>query len=278
MLDDIMALLKFYKMHGAGNDFVLIDNRTAQLMPDSTELFKQICDFHRGVGADGIMLLDQTEEADFQVYYINADGTPGEMCGNGARCAVALAQELGLAEISCRFLMWDKLYIAGRAKNGEISILMGDYKILAVEKDLMPLFPASVAGALWLDTGVPHLVLEWRENLDGLDVDSLGRFYCHHERFLPSRTNVNFIAFDDQNECVDIRTYERGVERETLACGTGAVAAALYLRSRQPTRRQVTACYAGGHLLVDFADGSGEIYLSGPVKRVFEGQIDIDTL
>lgn len=262
-------------MHGAGNDFVLFDNRRANLSPHAADLFRQICRFHTGIGADGVMLLDQSDAADFSIFYINADGSPGEMCGNGARCAVALAQEWGLAGKNCRFMMWDRQFRASETGNGMIAIHLPNYQTLAGEGELLSMLPNTVAGAAWLDTGVPHLVLEWQQELDLVDINRYGHYYCHHQRFAPSMTNVNFIKPGSDLSMIDIRTYERGVERETLACGTGAIAAAAYIRLKHHIEKPVTVCYRGGRLEVTFDDQNNEIRLSGPVAKVFEGTVDL---
>jgi diaminopimelate epimerase len=258
-------MMRFWKYEGAGNDFVMVDGREGvELTGDDVRM---LCDRHRGVGADGVIVLERAEGYDFAMRYYNADGGEVEMCGNGGRCIALLADHLGIGGDRKRFL--------GRDGAHEAVIVERDGERAAVALGMVDVERVGRDGAAFvLNTGVPHYV-EFVDDVEAVDVCGRGREIRHHERFAPAGTNVNFAA-----RCADgglrVRTYERGVEGETLACGTGATAAAI-AACAGCGGRHVAVRVDGGELRVSFraeADGSfRDIVLTGPARRVFSGTL-----
>ena len=262
----------FAKYEGAGNDFILIDNREGGFTPRA-ELIAALCDRHFGIGADGLMTLARNAEIDCSMRYYNADGSEGEMCGNGARCFALFAEHRGIGGETKFFDAADGLHTARirrlKGTSGEIELGM-----IAVREI------RTGDGWWFLNTGVPHYV-EFVERLDGVDVAGRGAAIRRDGRFKEG-TNVNFVEIAGPGR-IRVRTYERGVEAETLACGTGATASALvtnYAMQHDCTDFQVVM--PGGTLGVAFVrEGDGiydHIRLSGGARRVFRGTIDCDTL
>jgi diaminopimelate epimerase len=267
-------MLNFTKMNGAGNDFVLLDNRDASLRLDGKAI-ERICDRHRGVGADGLLLVEPAQNgADFRMRYYNNDGGEAEMCGNGARCFARFASR-----------------IAGTGKNvsfetqaGVISAeFIGDLVriVMSEPRDLRLDDTISADGQGFavhsVNTGVPHAVV-LVDDLDAVNVQQLGSAIRHHAHFAPRGTNANFIhAIDAQT--IAIRTYERGVEAETLACGTGVVASAIIFHELTDAAQPIGVRVRGGDLLHVGFEKSGGVYtnvtLTGPADFVFDGEIDI---
>ncbi len=264
-----MDKIKFHKYEGAGNDFILLDGRTP--LPELTpEWVAHLCNRHFGIGADGLMVVEASTEADFHMRYFNSDGYEGTMCGNGGRCITLFAHLLGIGGNEKRFTACDGEHTAtileGDGHSGIVMLGMRD-----VEEELEPY------GDGWLiDTGSPHYV-ELREDIALEDMESLGAAIRYSEP-LASRggANINFIEPLDDGQLL-IRTYERGVEGETLACGTGATAAALVAaRMLYPQSNHIELIALGGHLAVDFersAEGFRNVRLSGPARQVFKGEI-----
>ncbi len=258
-------MIPFVKYHGAGNDFILIDNRNERwLTRKDTALVERLCRRRFGVGADGLILLQNRPEYDFEMIYFNADGRESTMCGNGGRCMVAFAHTLGIIGPSCRFLAIDgphRALIAG----GEVELQMGD--VAGVER-----YPDHFV----LDTGSPHYV-QFVESLEQVDVVEEGRRIRNGERFAGEGVNVNFVEITDAG--LQVATYERGVEDETLSCGTGVTAAALafYLHRPWLAEREIAVHTRGGDLRVRFEHHPGEtftdIWLCGPAVRVFSGEV-----
>ena len=264
----------FWKMSGSGNDFILIDNRSGIVSIDGIgPLVRKVCARGLSVGADGLILIGPSQKADFAWRYYNADGGEAEMCGNGSRCAARFAYLTGIAPSpSMRFETAAGIIEAevheerARVKLTEPAGLRLGLKIRVEGKEFEGHF---------LNTGVPHLVIPV-DSVEGLDVVELGRAARYHPQFSPKGTNVNFVAVQDP-KAVRIRTYERGVEGETLACGTGAVAAALVLGALDRTASPVSMQTRGGILLnVDFAwDGQrfSNVHLEGDARVVFVGEM-----
>jgi diaminopimelate epimerase len=267
-------MLRFIKMNGAGNDFVMLDNRGGELRlaPDQ---IARICDRHRGVGADGILILEPAANgADFRMRYYNADGGEAEMCGNGARCFARYANRLAGP--------MEKLSFETPA--GVIGAeLQGDLVRLAMSepKDLrlgitIPLPDRQVA-AHFVNSGVPHVVVPV-DGLENVDVRGLGSAIRRHDLFAPKGANVNFLKERGPRQ-IAIRTYERGVEDETLACGTGVVASALIFAALKKTDGPIAVLVRGGsELEVDFVREDEQfknVTLKGPAEFVFEGAIDL---
>lgn len=273
--------MKFWKYQGAGNDFIMLDQRENQWVGRSdTALIEQLCDRRFGIGADGLILLQNLPGYDFEMVYFNADGRESTMCGNGGRCIAAFAQHLGIVGKRCRFMAIDGEHEAiispPSPDNGvglifQVELKMNDVK--QVEKQ---------GEAYILNTGSPHYV-RYVENLEKTDMVAEGRAVRYSERWKNEGINVNFVSeTPDRLRFYQIRTYERGVEDETLACGTGAVAAAIaiFLSEGGKSGGFAIALKArGGDLVVNcFANGDGSfsnIRLHGPAVCVFEGDIEL---
>jgi len=265
-----MEQIPFVKYHGAGNDFILVDDRSLAVEQQlTTRSIAHACHRHFGVGADGLMLLQPgSDGADFFMRYYNSDGRVSTFCGNGGRCMVAFGASLGLFNDRCRFLGTDGWHAGEIITDGFVRLSMQD--IDGVETlDLR---------SFRLDTGSPHYV-RFVDDIESVDVFREGRMIRHDERFAPGGLNVNFVQLLDRGNLA-IRTYERGVENETLACGTGVVAAAAAAAVYTQEMRDRFAVEArGGNLAVDFQPvGQGQfrdVWLTGPVARVFEGFLPV---
>jgi diaminopimelate epimerase len=260
--------MRFYKMHGAGNDFIFIDNRKQSVELDA-ERIRLLCHRRFGVGADGIMLLSEHPAVDFQIEFYNADGTKGAMCGNGVRCAVYLAHHLGMCRGKTRFAIWGKDYEAEIVDGQTVKLQMHPPKILPKFRDLHHLDDTRFKNMYWIDTGVPHLVIELNAALDKLDVKKWGAHFRNHPFFAPEGVNVNFVQQKADHQ-LKVRTYERGVEDETLACGTGAVACAFFARDKWGWASPIVIEALGGTLKVELGD---PLTLIGPASLVYEGII-----
>ncbi len=268
----------FTKMNGAGNDFVVVDNRDGSLSL-STEQIALLCDRHRGIGADGFLAVETPASSgtDLRMRYYNADGGEAEMCGNGARC---------FSRFGARLLDDGTDSLAFETPAGVISArLLGDNVELAMSTphSLSPSTDLTVGGALAsvrsINTGVPHAVV-FVEDLAHTPVRSIGGDLRRHDHFAPAGTNVNFVSNDHADANIAIRTYERGVEDETLACGTGVVAAALIHHLESGTPSPISVRVAGGDVLeVAFSEptpGNFEsVTLTGPADFVFDGRITL---
>ncbi|UKJ07745.1 diaminopimelate epimerase [Solitalea lacus] len=258
--------LKFFKYQGAGNDFVLIDNRTSPISIN-TELFRHLCDRRFGIGGDGIMLLQNHPGYDFEMIYANSDGNPSTMCGNGGRCITAFANHLGIFNAETNFIAVDGPHYAKMTDKG-VSLQMIDVKGIEEQPDHFV-----------LNTGSPHYVSEVVD-VKSLDVFKEGRSIRYNDRFKAEGINVNFV--EDKGDHLIVRTYERGVEDETLACGTGVTAVALAMMKKKGiTGTHTTQIKAmGGDLSVTATTTDGinfsDVYLEGPAEYVFEGEIEVE--
>lgn len=251
----------FYKYHGAGNDFILVDNRDLQFPADNIAYIAWLCDRRFGIGADGLMLLQNAAGYDFEMRYFNSDGREASMCGNGGRCITAFAQKLGLVTNKAGFLAVDGYHEACLLEGGVVDLKMSDVTGL---EDHDPEF--------YLNTGSPHFV-RFVEAIEQVNVYESGREVRYNDRFKAQGTNVNFVQ--QRGHHLTVYTYERGVEAETLACGTGITASALCAARRD---NRVSGSYSvtakGGELSVAFeAAGAGfrNIWLKGPAEFVFQG-------
>ena len=268
-----MEAIPFLKMHGAGNDFVVIDHRRAFLPADPAALVRRLCDRRRGVGADGVLLLEADPEVDFAMRYWNADGGPAEYCGNGARCLAAFALELGLgggAPRAVRFRTAAGVQSARECGDGRVEVAIGQVSGPA-EACVLEAAGERFEGAL-LRPGVPHFVTAV-ERLERVPVDRWGALLRRDPRFGAEGANVDFVARLPDG-ALAMRTFERGVEGETLACGSGAIASALWAAGRG-TPSPVRVRTAGGdELQVSFRPaGSGwDVTLAGPTAVVFRGE------
>ncbi|MEJ7557256.1 MAG: diaminopimelate epimerase [Pedobacter sp.] len=257
----------FYKYQGAGNDFVLVDNRDLSFDGTHTETVSQLCDRRFGIGADGLMLLQNHSSYDFEMLYFNSDGRPGSMCGNGGRCIVAFAKHLGIIGTETNFLAVDGQHYAKISEAGNwIDLQMID--IDAIEND---------GEAFVLNTGSPHYVT-LVQDLKTFDVFEAGSSIRNNDTYKAEGINVNFV--EDLVDHLFVRTFERGVEDETYACGTGVTAVALSLAKHKNQTGHISTpvTVLGGNLNIEF-DYDGErfrnIFLCGPAIQVFEGDIKL---
>lgn len=274
-------LLHFYKMNGAGNDFIVVDNRDLSLTPVlDGDTIAALCDRHRGIGADGLLAVEPAQGAgDFRFRYYNADGGEAEMCGNGARCYGRFAAHL--VETPLERVTFETMagLLTAEMVEENVRIAMSEPKDLRLNTGAE--VPGLAVPLHFLNTGVPHAVafLPSPEALDGLDVFNTGRAIRHHQAFAPAGTNANFAAVLAPGH-IAIRTYERGVEDETLACGTGMVACALvhHLLTGAPSPVKVDV-EGGDTLEIGFEtagpDSFCNVTLTGPADFVFEGDIEI---
>jgi diaminopimelate epimerase len=262
--------IDFTKMSGAGNDFIVIDNREG-LYNLNHEQVRAMCTRRTGIGADGLILVEASESTDFRMNYHNADGFPGSMCGNGGRCAVYFAWLLGIRPAGPRYA-----FEAGTDRyEAEVT---GDESVrlhMLPPSDFRDSFQVGAWSCHYVNTGSPHAIV-YANNLDKLDVFTEGNAIRHRKDLFPEGTNVNFLEVTAPN-ALSIRTFERGVEDETLACGTGTVAAALMSYrlgkvASSPVRVKVRS---GETLMVGFNDAMDEIYLEGPAKVVYRGTITL---
>jgi len=258
-------ILTFYKYQGTGNDFVVIDNRKKSISKNDTKLFKRLCDRRFGIGADGLMLLElaENQEDDFTMVYFNADGNESSMCGNGGRCLVAFANFLGIVDDKATFTAIDGKHHA-EIKDGLVHLQMQNVSEIENHKS-----------HLFLDTGSPHHVT-MVEGLSGYDVTNIGREIRNGAPYYDAGSNVNFVEKRNENSFA-VRTYERGVEDETLSCGTGVTAVALSMHATKVTSdNKINVQTQGGELKVTFEktnNGYQDIFLIGPAEQVFKGEI-----
>ena len=261
--------IPFTKMHGAGNDFVmlagadLVDGRLQR------QQITTLCDRRLGIGADGVIIVTADDQTDFAMLYYNADGGEATMCGNGARCAVAFAQIQGLASTECRFRTAAGL-LTGRVTADDVEVSLPRWRGLALDiaVDGSPYSAHHIC-----DTGVPHLIIP-TDDLSAVDVLQQGRNLRHHRLFAPEGTNIDWVEHDATDGVWSMRTYERGVEAETLACGTGAAAAAVVLVHLGWAASPVAIRTLGRDLLtIVVGDRDDSLRLRGPVVTVFTGEV-----
>src|SRR5689334_18488183 len=267
-------MLRFIKMNGAGNDFVMLDNRSGSISLNRDQI-SRICDRHRGVGADGILLLEEPANgADFRMRYYNRDGGEAEMCGNGARCFARFANRVAKAPAKISFQTRAGL-IRGELHGELVTLQMSEPKDLRLDLDV------TVNGANehvhFINSGVPHVVVPVSK-VEEVDVRKRGQALRRHKEFAPAGANVNFIEKRGPKNIL-VRTYERGVEDETLACGTGVVASALIFAVTEEVDGPISVTVrSGSELSVDFKRAGNEfrnVTLTGPAEFAFEGTIEV---
>jgi diaminopimelate epimerase len=256
--------IAFNKYQGTGNDFIIIDNRDKIFNPDNSNLINNLCNRRFGIGADGLILINRIPDFDFEMVYFNSDGFESTMCGNGGRCAADFAIRSGIAERKLIFRAVDGIHEAV-SEEGSIRLKMNDTDEINL-----------VNGNYFINTGSPHYVIFTTE-LGNFDVFNIGKKIRWSEDFAPGGTNVNFVETHNKGICV--RTFERGVEDETLSCGTGVTASAIAsVLSGHFVSGPVNVRTNGGNLKVEF-DFTGHkirnIWLCGPATFVFEGKIDV---
>ncbi len=267
LLPDILMKIHFYKYQGAGNDFILVDNRRNIVDHQNPALISCWCDRRFGIGGDGVMFLQNREGFDFEMVYYNADGQPSSMCGNGGRCIVAFAKHLGIIDTETTFLAVDGPHYAKISASGDwVSLQMIDVDTIDMDGE-----------AYVLDTGSPHYI-KLTSGLKGKDVYHDGYAIRNNDTYGAKGINVNFVEPDGSGYFV--RTFERGVEDETYACGTGvtAVALAMAKHNKQVGHLATPIKVLGGDLNIRFNyDGKKftDIFLEGPAVKVFEGEVEI---
>jgi diaminopimelate epimerase len=259
--------LPFSKYQGTGNDFILVDNRNSNYSGMTQQVIAQLCDRRFSIGADGLMLLNNKAGYDFEMVYYNADGLPGSMCGNGGRCIVRFAYDLGIHKSSYHFLASDG--------DHEAEIETGSDIINLRMKDVSGYKEDN--GNYILDTGSPHYVKFVTDVLD-IDVLKLGTEIRYNEEYAKNGINVNFVEEKKEDE-IFVRTYERGVEDETLSCGTGVTACAIVCHHNEVGYNDITVTTKGGVLVVkydrQYDNSYRNIWLCGPAQKAFDGKIDI---
>lgn len=258
--------LHFFKYQGAGNDFILIDNRKGDFKNMDKKAVAKLCDRRFGIGADGLMLLSAHKDFDFEMDYYNADGNLGSMCGNGGRCMVAFAKHLGIIDSETNFLAVDGPHYAKITAEGNwVELQMIDVDTIANDGD-----------AFVLNTGSPHYVQQVT-NLHEMDVFTAGKSIRNNENYKINGINVNFV--EPKTDHLFVRTFERGVEDETYACGTGVTAVAMAMAKKQNQIGKIETAIEvlGGKLQVNFNyDGQkfSDVFLCGPAVKVFEGEVE----
>ncbi len=257
--------ISFTKMHGAGNDFIMVDDRALEFPLDDKAFIQRIASRHTGIGCDGVILIQSSETADIRMCFINPDGNEVEMCGNGARCIARFAYDLGVVPAAMR--------IETGAGMVQAEILEDQVRIDLTEPMDMELNVA--VGLEWpvdfVNTGVPHAVA-WVDDVRAVDLPEAGSALRFHDQFAPNGTNANFAKVEPDGS-LSLRTYERGVEAETLACGTGAAAVAVLAAERGWVKLPVPVHCAGGYdLVINLVHGTTT--LTGGVATVFDGEVD----
>ena len=268
-----MKHIDFYKMSGSGNDFIIVDNR--KKIVDETNLANfvaRVCRRKLSVGADGFILLEDADAVDFKWQFFNSDGSVAEMCGNGARCAARFAYINGIAGSNMSFETAAGI-VHAQISGDLVKINMPDPADFKTDYAL-ELQDGSMSVSS-INTGVPHVVITV-DNIDHVEVVKLGRDIRFHDKFAPAGTNVNFIGLREDG-CVAIRTYERGVEDETLACGTGAIAAAIVTAHKAKIKSPVNVLTRSGEILKVYYQEQGghfsDIYLEGDARIIYKGRL-----
>jgi diaminopimelate epimerase len=279
-----MKKIIFTKMSGAGNDFVVIDRRKNNDLQITTELVQNLCSRRNGIGADGLITIGDDKNSDFNMNYFNADGTTGSLCANGARCAILFASDAGiLKDKSTKFISNNVEYKGEIISESEVKFYLNPPKKIKYN------FKVKTSGRLmnahYADTGSPHVVIDIKESegflssLDNTPVETLGREIRYLPEFAPGGTNVNFINVQENR--IFIRTYERGVEAETLSCGTGSVATAIIAFVTHKINPPIELLTKGNEkLFVNFEVENSKVKnlsLTGPAKIVFTGEMIINT-
>ena len=268
-------MIKFTKSVATGNDFIIVDNRNMALKGDPAAIAKKVCDRFYGIGADGLLLVEKSKDADFRMRIFNSDGSEAEMCGNGSRCIALYAHVKKIAPADMTIETMAGILNAN-VRGNSVKVKLTDPKDIQWNLCLMiHECPYKVSLA---NTGVPHVV-HFVEDLEAIEVKNLGPKMRYHEEFSPHGANVDFVKILDKNKNkIAVRTYERGVENETLACGTGAVASAIISAEAEKLVSPITVETKSGETLkVYFESLEGNfknVYLEGMAKLVYEGEIE----
>jgi diaminopimelate epimerase len=256
--------IEFFKYHGTGNDFVMIDNRSNFFPKENTKLIEHLCDRRFGIGGDGLILLENDSDTDFKMVYYNSDGNQSSMCGNGGRCLAAFAKKLNVINNSCTFIATDGLHHATISESGQVSLQMIDVSNMKINPEYT-----------FLNTGSPHHV-QMVEDLENYNIKENGAKIRYGELYGATGSNINFVKQINANT-FSLRTYERGVEDETLSCGTGATAVAIAMNATGKTNAtSINLNVEGGKLEVTFDkvdNNYSNVFLKGPAEFVFKGEI-----
>jgi diaminopimelate epimerase len=267
-----MKGLTFTKISGSGNDFILFDNREKALDGDLRKFVRKVCSRRLGVGADGVLLLGKSAEHDFSMRYFNADGGEAEMCGNGARCIAYFALQIGAARERMSFQAKDSPHTA-EVRGSRVKVSLRDPAQIQLGIDLE--LGEKMLSVHFVNTGVPHVVV-LTTDVENAEVVTVGREIRNHPRFAPAGTNADFAQVTGSHS-LRIRTYERGVEDETLACGTGATASAILAHVLKKVEPPVSVTTQSGEILIiHFQNEKGtvsSVFLEGDVTPVFEGKL-----
>lgn len=259
----------FQKYSATGNDFILIDDRSLTFPAADFDFIRQLCARKTGVGADGLILLQAGDQSDFRMRYFNADGHESEMCGNGCRSIMDFAHDLGIIADTATFESMHSIH-QGQIAGNRVRVRLNKPENLSLAVPELDIQGLEYGG--YVEIGVPHCVL-FCEDPNLVDVSGIGPAIAHHNAFARG-TNVNFVAIDSDNE-LSIRTYERGVEAETLACGTGAGASSYISAQLDRVKAGTVRVNApGGLLQIEQELETGEIWLSGNIERIFHGEIE----
>ncbi|RAR51109.1 diaminopimelate epimerase [Flavobacterium lacus] len=258
--------IQFFKYQGTGNDFIMVDNRQAIFSKNDTKLIKRLCDRRFGIGADGLILLENDKISDFKMVYYNSDGNESSMCGNGGRCIVAFAKQLHVIENQTTFTAVDGEHYAKISADGIVSLQMKNVDAIKMAADYV-----------FLNTGSPHHITVV-DDVKSVPVKEIGSQIRYSDLYGKAGSNVNFVEIISDS-LFAVRTYERGVEDETLSCGTGVTAAAIAMNAiGKTTSTEISLLVEGGELKVTFKkDGKQytDVFLIGPATFVFEGKIEI---
>ena len=258
--------LEFYKYQGTGNDFVMVDNRSEFFPKKDIKLIEKLCDRRFGIGGDGLILLENDSVTDFKMVYYNSDGNQSSMCGNGGRCLVAFAKKLNVIQNNTTFIATDGLHHATITDDGLVSLQMIDVTKVKVNPEYV-----------FMNTGSPHHV-QIVDDLENYDIKENGARIRYGDLYGKAGSNINFVKQIDENT-FSLRTYERGVEDETLSCGTGATAVAIAMNVLGKTNASsINLNVQGGKLIVSFDKNDSiftQVTLKGPAEFVFKGTIEI---
>jgi diaminopimelate epimerase len=262
----ITMQILFYKYQGTGNDFIMIDNRSEFFPKTQPHLIKHLCDRKFGIGADGLILLENHRQYDFKMVYYNSDGNESSMCGNGGRCLVAFAKQIGVIDYKAQFEAIDGYHFAEIEENGIVALQMKDVEVIKEYEKYT-----------FLNTGSPHHV-QLVDDLVAMDVKTEGAKIRYSDLYGAAGSNVNFVN-QLANSIFAVRTYERGVEDETLSCGTGVTAVAIAMHKAGKVKNNVIDLHVeGGKLRVQFDVDHGRysnVFLLGPATFVFDGKINL---
>ncbi len=266
-------MIDFFKMSGSGNDFILIDNRDGSLdVGDGAAFARSVCRRKVSAGADGLFIIERSDRVDFRWRFFNADGSEAAMCGNGARCAARFAYLTGIAGERMSFETGAGI-IDAEVRGDIVKVRLTDPYALVLDEQIR--IDSRVLTVHSINTGVPHAVHFLRDP-DAFDVVAVGRAIRNHDHYRPAGTNANFAAIEDDHT-LRVRTYERGVEDETLACGTGSVASALIAARKGLVESPVDVRVQSGELLRIYfektADGFTKVYLEGKTKVIYQGKL-----